>query len=108
MALAKAGSLGAGVKSSLVEYANLWVQQGQLGVKRERFSIGLVASQYKIRIGGLDIAHKADWFGDANNLVGTGLWELLESLDEVKPTNTRTDEKGGEPYNDYWVRPDVD
>jgi hypothetical protein len=94
------------------DFAQYLVDTGRLGVARSERYIGiediaehdfLLADQYKIQFGGMNVHEKDDssW-PSADKAIGFGLWHLLKELD-VKPTTTEINRDTDEAYDDFWM-----
>jgi hypothetical protein len=84
------------------------VSQGQVGVRRHEYYIFwyhfLAADEYKIHVGDVNMDFRQEgMLTDPRNAIAGSLWNCLEGIDSVQPTNTAMNEGSGEAYNDYWV-----
>jgi hypothetical protein len=97
----------AGLATKIV---NQMVQQGMIGVKRHQYhywAFGdhyfLAADEYKINMLGINYYFReTGLLLNPNDLVGAGLFDVLEKMG-VRPTNTAQDDKTGDTYRDRWV-----
>ncbi|HEX3475979.1 MAG TPA: DUF4157 domain-containing protein [Kofleriaceae bacterium] len=89
---------------------NEMVHRGMVGVKRHQYyywAFGdhyfLAADEYKINMLGINIHFReSGMLLNPNDLVGAGLFDVLEQMG-VPPTNTARDDKTGDTYRDRWA-----
>ena len=97
----------AGLATKIV---NEMVHRGMVGVKRHQYyywAFGdhyfLAADEYKINMLGINIYFReSGMLLNPNDLVGAGLFTVLEDMG-VPPTNTARDDKTGDTYRDRWA-----
>ncbi len=121
VALGSVGNVASAIELVMGRFAsqgsklvNQMVQQGKLGVRRKKYYVGskwvglthdfLAATEYKIHLGGFQRSHRDEgMITSPESAVAHVLWEVLEAMPGVLPTNTKVAEEVDEPFNDYWV-----